>query len=264
MPIMYSELFGLNYYQSKLGPLSAEQEIFLFIHGLGGSYKHWMGVISSLSPDTMCVALDLPGHGSSPGFAPKTIEQASSVIARFIDCVGIICPVHIVGHSVGGQIVVNYVQNNLSRVASVTLISSAALIRVHPDLWNQICSSKLDVTFWDASFSAYADKKSRNLILNDFSLIRHDRQVGEVFDLVGGSSIPCEETINKYGLIIYGTQDRIISPRRIRQLAPLFSKCKVVSLPDRAHYPHLESPEQVAFLLKEFVDGRVNNHDCVL
>src|SRR2546428_4722501 len=71
------------------------------VHGTGGSSDVWMRQLEDLADLGHIVALDLPGHGRSGGAIPKRIEDAASVVAGFLEALGI-TPVVIGGPPAGG------------------------------------------------------------------------------------------------------------------------------------------------------------------
>ncbi len=83
-----------------------QEEIILFIHGMGGFIPTWAHNIEVLSNKYRCIAIDLPGHGLSD----KKNESFSLVffaetIVAFIEKMGIKeKKITLCGHSMGGQI----------------------------------------------------------------------------------------------------------------------------------------------------------------
>jgi pimeloyl-ACP methyl ester carboxylesterase len=90
----------------------------VFLHGLGGDRAVWASEIVRLSPKFTVVAVDLPGHGQSPGpkAAPTTPAVAGQPAAPLVDLKKVaqqvarlihsehLAPAVVVGHSMGGQV----------------------------------------------------------------------------------------------------------------------------------------------------------------
>jgi pimeloyl-ACP methyl ester carboxylesterase len=78
----------------------------VFIHGLTFSRRTWEPLLDRLSGRLRCVAVDLPGHGGSPGL-PGSLEDVSRQLHALLTDQGIARPV-VVGHSIGAAIATIY------------------------------------------------------------------------------------------------------------------------------------------------------------
>ncbi len=90
--------------RSEFGSLaairSAETTEILFIHGVGLRAEAWNAQLDALSKVAATTAVDLPGHGDSPGLTGSvTLAEYTDAAAKGIDE-----PVAIVGHSMGALI----------------------------------------------------------------------------------------------------------------------------------------------------------------
>ncbi len=102
-------------------------EAAVLLHGFGGDLNNWLFNQGALAAERTVYALDLPGHGgSSKRIASGELEEFRGVVAGFLDAVGIE-RAHLVGHSMGGAIAIDFALNNPRRVASLVLIASAGL-----------------------------------------------------------------------------------------------------------------------------------------
>jgi 2-succinyl-6-hydroxy-2,4-cyclohexadiene-1-carboxylate synthase len=78
----------------------------LFLHGFMGSAEDWVETVAELKERYYCLAVDLPGHGSSLGLAypdSYTIEGAARAVCDLLDSLGISAPV-LAGYSMGGRL----------------------------------------------------------------------------------------------------------------------------------------------------------------
>jgi len=74
----------------------------LLIHGAGDSRLIWPGSLRRL-PEADAIALDLPGHGKSPGPARDQVEDYAADVIALLDALRIDRAV-LCGHSMGGAI----------------------------------------------------------------------------------------------------------------------------------------------------------------
>ena len=87
--------------------LGSGTQTLLFIHGLAGFAPVWQKNIEALSRHHRCIAIDLPGNGySDKNTHPFSIPFFTDVVYDFINHLSL-KNVVLVGHSMGGQIVLN-------------------------------------------------------------------------------------------------------------------------------------------------------------
>jgi pyruvate dehydrogenase E2 component (dihydrolipoamide acetyltransferase) len=101
----------------------------LFIHGFGGDLYSWQFNQEALAENHVTYALDLPGHGGSSkdlGGGQADVGALAAAVLDFMDAKAI-AKAHLVGHSLGGAIALDLALDHPDRVASATLVCSAAL-----------------------------------------------------------------------------------------------------------------------------------------
>ena len=121
------EFVDLNGTKIRYVEKSGEGVPFLLIHGFGGDLDNWLFNIDAIAASAPVFALDLPGHGqSSKSMANPDLAKLADSVLSFMDQLKI-QQTHMVGHSMGGQIVGQIIATNPDRVKSGTLICSAGL-----------------------------------------------------------------------------------------------------------------------------------------
>ncbi|MET7703444.1 alpha/beta hydrolase [Streptomyces sp. NPDC005485] len=91
------------------------------MHGYSRSLTDWDASAALLTAGHRVLAVDLPGHGRSPGISPWTIPAVVQDIAETLDAHGVPEAV-VVGHSLGGVVAVEYARANPDRArAAVNL-----------------------------------------------------------------------------------------------------------------------------------------------
>jgi pyruvate dehydrogenase E2 component (dihydrolipoamide acetyltransferase) len=102
-------------------------ETIVLVHGFGGGLDNWLFNIDALAGKARVYALDLPGHGqSTKTLGDPTLAGLSSALTGFMDAVGI-DSAHLIGHSMGGAVVLRTALDTPERVKSLTLVCSAGL-----------------------------------------------------------------------------------------------------------------------------------------
>ena len=107
----------------EYGPKTAPT--ILFLHGGGGGRWMWQPQVERLT-DYHLLIPDLPGHGDSAGIPLTSIENAGNRIARLIRKRAHGGKAHVVGLSLGAQVVVYLLAQTPERVEHA-VVSSALL-----------------------------------------------------------------------------------------------------------------------------------------
>ncbi len=95
----------------------------LFLHGLAGASNFWRGTMEALSSAHRCIAPDLLGFGDSDKpRGPYDIPGHARTVARLMENLAL-DSVHLVGHSMGGLVAIDYVLRFPRRVQRLVLIN---------------------------------------------------------------------------------------------------------------------------------------------
>ena len=99
----------------------------VLVHGLGGSAANWCELAPALMRRRRVVAPDLPGHGgSAPLHAVSGLEPYADRVAAVMDLEGML-PAPVVGHSLGGMVVLRLALRRPDAVQAIVLAGSAGL-----------------------------------------------------------------------------------------------------------------------------------------
>jgi pimeloyl-ACP methyl ester carboxylesterase len=111
---------------TPLGPVGAidvgRGPAALFVHGVGTNAHLWAGVIDALGDEHRCVAIDLPGHGTSP-----VTDDQDLTIGGIADLVEAFCATHaldrvdLVAHDTGGAVAQVFAARHPERLRSFVL-----------------------------------------------------------------------------------------------------------------------------------------------
>jgi pimeloyl-ACP methyl ester carboxylesterase len=99
----------------------------VLVHGLGGSATNWAELAPLLARDYRLLIPDLPGHGGSePLAAVSGMQPYADRVAALMEHEGM-SPAPIVGHSLGGLVVLRLALRRPQLVSAVVLAASAGL-----------------------------------------------------------------------------------------------------------------------------------------
>ena len=98
----------------------------VFVHGAAFDHSVWQWQSRYFAHHGYSVlAVDLPGHGRSPGAVRTTIEEWAEWVAAFFEAAGI-SNVTLVGHSMGSLIALETALAHGARISKLALVGTAA------------------------------------------------------------------------------------------------------------------------------------------
>lgn len=97
----------------------------VFVHGFGCAHSDWDAQIAHLSPHRRTVAVDLRGHGASPGAAEDcSIERYGADVAQVLRALDL-PPAILVGHSMGCRVVTEAALQAPAHTAGVIFVDGS-------------------------------------------------------------------------------------------------------------------------------------------
>jgi 3-oxoadipate enol-lactonase len=126
---------GVDLAWSERGSRPDATPTLVLCHGFTGSSLDFALQVDALAADRRVVTLDQRGHGASTRtrrLEGYTIEQLSADLGAFIEAVGG-GPVDLLGHSMGGRVVMGLVQDHPELVRSLILMDTTAWSFAPPD-----------------------------------------------------------------------------------------------------------------------------------
>ncbi len=97
----------------------------VFVHGFACAHTDWDAQVTHLSPRHQTIAVDLRGHGVSPGTAADcSIERYGADVAEVMRALSL-PPAVLVGHSMGCRVVVEAALQAPAQTAAVILVDGS-------------------------------------------------------------------------------------------------------------------------------------------
>lgn len=220
--------------------------VVLFVHGAGGSSRHFEPVLAELGDGLFPIAVDLPGHGATDGFVPGSLDEATSFLDTFLGALGVRSPVVCAGHSLGGLVALGLALRFPHRVGKLVLLGTSARLRLHPDFVAQATAGRWDLRALRGSFGPGIPESVQRVVLDDLARMRI-RPGSEAFVRFAAVDLrPALGTIGVPALVLAGDDDVILSPRHSEQLARELPDARLKIVPSAGHYLHIEQPALVA------------------
>ncbi len=115
----------------------------VFLHGIGGAARAWRGQIAAFGDRYRALAWDMPGYGGSAALPRVSIATLADALQDFLRAIGGPRPV-LVGHSIGGMIVQQWLTKHPRDAAAVVLAqTSPAFGKAEGDWQKQFIEARL-------------------------------------------------------------------------------------------------------------------------
>lgn len=244
----------VHYYTAGQG------EPLVVVHGGGGDARSWARNIRELATKYTVYAPDLPGYGGSQPLNGKYyVPELSDFIEKFTGSLGLE-KFHLVGHSLGGGIALNYALKFPLRIKKLVLVSSLCLGR--------------EIAFWVRFFSLPAFVRLLGaLTIVLFKgikwLVTHLNPTHYIMPLSPasmsvGSSIStfhqqslvlekrlCEITVPT--LLVWGARDPVVPVKQAYRAAKVIPDCRLEIFKNRGHNVHREEFKKFSSIIAEFL-----------
>lgn len=255
----------------------------VYVHGLGGSSTNWTDLAAQLSGHVDGYALDLPGFGRSEpidGYDFRLSTHAE-VVSAYIESLGV-GPVHLFGNSMGGAITLMVASARPDLVRTLTLVSPAvpdlrvSLRRVSdrrlplaflPVVGQRVREQLATVTPRERTHQmlrlCFADPHSvpaNRIAQSEEEYTERSAQAwagnalsASTIDLIRTWLVPRSKSmwllpprITAPTLVVWGTEDRLVSVRKAPRVARLLPRGRLLVLPRTGHVAQMERPISVA------------------
>ncbi|HUB49079.1 MAG TPA: alpha/beta hydrolase [Acetobacteraceae bacterium] len=243
----------------------------VFVHGFGCDRTDWNAQVAHFSPHHQTIAVDLRGHGLSPGAATDcSIERCGADVAEVMRALDL-PPAVLIGHSMGCRIVIEAALQAPDHVAAVVLVDGSqfapemgAVMRQNfalPDGYAEMTESIFRQMFTARSDSAVAAAviaRARRLPRPIGEKMLADMQRYDVHRLA--SSLASLLVPVMAVQCTYSNEKRERQTMRAGQATPYLAmvrvnvpSARVEIIPDTGHFPQLDAAAATNALIEGFV-----------
>jgi len=263
----------------------------VYVHGLGGSSTNWTDLAGLLSQRMRGLIVDLPGFGRSepPRGYDYTMSAHAAAVTRFVAGLGA-GPVHLFGNSMGGAIAMMVAADRPDLVHTLTLISPA-VPDLRPNPW-RASDPRLPLAFLPivgaparrALAAMTARERAEQLVRLCFAhpeelppqrIAAFEAEATERMGMpwaraaLGRSTVGLIKSwlvrrpnslwtvasrITVPTLVVWGTEDKLVSVRKAPRTARLIERGRLLVLPRTGHVAQMERPESVARAVLGMID----------
>ena len=244
-------------------PWAPRAPAVVFLHGAAFDHSVWQWQSRYFAHHGHAVlAVDLPGHGRSPGPLRKTVAELAGWVAAFIESAGLERAA-VVGHSMGSLVALETALRHPARVARLGLVGAAVPMAVGDPFLaaardDSPVALDMEVTWGLSRHAMLASSPIPGVALHGSSRSLNARAHAGVLhaDLAACRAYqPSMEAIRalKVPALVVGGKRDVMTPLKFgRTLAGEIPGAKFATL-DSGHSMMLEAPRELLAALKEFL-----------
>lgn len=227
----------------------------LLIHGAGGNHLYWPSEIRRLAGSKV-YAIDLPGHGKSPGYGQQSIAAYAASVAGWMESTYLPRAV-VIGHSMGSAVALSLALDYPAKVSGLGLVGSGARLRVAGELiegasnattFHTTIQTVMDWSFGPQTPQSLIELAGKRMAETRPAVLYGDFLACDAFDI--SERLPA---IHQPALIICGAEDRMTPLRAAQFLAGNLPNARLEVIPEAGHMVMLEQPQAVAAILSDFL-----------
>lgn len=216
-------------------------EVILFLHGWGQNKEMMFPLIDELKNNYRCILIDLPGFGKSEFNGSKNLEEYTVYLRNFLECRNII-PRHIVGHSFGGKLALNYYLK-YKDINSLTFIASPILrpkrgIKYYLKIYAYKLMKRLKINTCKKGSEDYRNcsKNMKSFFVNVVN--RHfNKEIKNI-------KVPT--------LLLWGDKDEKVPLNKAKKIRKKI-KCGQLVVEKGGHFAYLENIEFTRLIIQQFL-----------
>jgi len=240
------------------GPAARGGQRVLYVHGTGCSSEVWIPHMKAVADAHAPVAIDLPGHGRSPGRGFRGIADYAYFVVELAKTLGWDRFV-MVGHSMGGAIALLTALHHPELLDGLVLVDTGARLRVHPALLRgarEAATATLTPAtdrswaYAGATPQSVVDAVQRLTAATDPWVTYGDWIADDTFDVMSRL-----KDIRVPTLIVCGAEDRLTPVKYHELLAAQISGSRLTIIEKAGHWVFWEQPETFTQVVRAFLDG---------
>lgn len=218
----------------------------MLLHGLSGSSRWWSKNFDALAARHLVAAVDLVGFGRNirtvVPLIPPRLSEMTALLARWLESFGE--PVHLVGHSMGGQIAIQLAAERPDLIRSLVLVSAVGMpFRLDPRPHVRSLPQP-----------PYGGPGIARVLVPDFF------RAGPASIAVAGSRIllgdlrPTMRELQLPVLLVWGAGDPLVPLHYGEEMQREIAGSRLVVIGNAAHVPMWDTPDEFNRTLLAFVD----------
>jgi 3-oxoadipate enol-lactonase len=237
----------------------------VFLHGIGGAARAWRGQLEAFAGRYRAIAWDMPGYGGSSPLPTVSIATLADALQDFLGQFGGTKPI-LVGHSIGGMIVQQWLVKHPNTAAAVVLAqTSPAFGKADGDWQKSFIDARLGPLDRGETMVTLAPTLVKELVGDDpdASGIKLARDCmanvpeasyrASMLALLGFDQRQALKEIRIPTLVLSGSKDKNAPAPMMAKMAGFIPSARYIELAGAGHLVNLERPTAFNAALDQFL-----------
>lgn len=242
-----------------------EAQPLVFLHGIGGAARAWRNQLDFFSDRFRAIAWDMPGYGGSAPLPTVSIATLADALADFLRQIGATKPI-LVGHSIGGMIVQQWLVKNPHAADAVILAqTSPAFGKPDGDWQKAFIDARLGPLDRGETLTALAPSLVKELVGHDPDAAGMDlardcmanvpaaTYRATMLALMGFDLRQALKDICVPTMLLSGSRDNNAPAPMMAKMASYIPSAQYVELEGVGHLANLERPGEFNAALSDFL-----------
>ena len=247
----------------------------LIVHGLYGSGDNWFTIGRNLKDLFTVYLVDLRNHGDSPHASEISVDLMTADLEELFESENL-NKASLMGHSLGGKVVMNFTLRNPEKVSKLVIIDVALRsystpgdfapqTQEHQKIIEALAALKITGTTERSAIDKQLSREVHSKSLRQFllkNLKRHEDGSfywGLNIEAVRKNMLQLLDAIETEGklfnnpvLVVYGKRSGYISENDFPEFLKVFPDAQFKAF-ETGHWVHAEQPEKLITLLRAFL-----------
>lgn len=240
------------------------------VHGLLGNADNWRSHLKQWQRQHRVIAVDLRNHGRSPHASGMGYDAMARDLLGLLDRLGV-AKAHLLGHSMGGKVVISLARMTPERVASLIIadIAPVAYGHDHDNVFAALrrveSGQPTNRREADALLAEHVEESAVRLFLatnlerDDAGILRLRVGLDEIeedYETIMGEPAG-EGAFEGPTLILRGAHSRYVSDEMLPALREVLPRAEIETL-EAGHWLHAEQPAAFQAAVNAFIERVVN------
>lgn len=237
----------------------------VFLHGIGGAARGWRSQLDFFRDRYRAIAWDMPGYGGSAPLPSVSMASLADALQQFLQQVGASRAI-LVGHSIGGMIVQQWLVNHPRAASAVVLAqTSPAFGKPDGDWQKSFINARLGPLDRGETLVSLAPSLVKELIGDDpdaggialardcMAAVPEATYRATMLALVGFDLRHALKQITVPTLVLSGSRDNNAPAPMMAKMATYIPSASYVELEGVGHLANLERPSAFNAALDQFL-----------